>query len=142
MVQNTRLLDAKSMIVDQLTFVEIASESDRRPKTVQIGDALHTLKGMIGGRFPLSCLLMHQISREGAKSANKVGHLEMYHVADSAEIERSADFLLGLYRSPDEKVVGEAKLQLMAARRTDIRAWQMRFRPEVGVIDAMRPITL
>lgn len=141
MVQNARLLDAQSMIVDQLTFVEMG-EDDRRSKTQQIGDALHKLKAMIGGRFPLSCLLIHQVSRDGAKYADKAGYLQSWHVADSAEVERTADFLLGLYRSPDEKVVGEAKLQLMAARRTDTRAWQMKFRPYIGVVDAIRPITL
>lgn len=142
MVQKAQLRGADAIIVDQLSFVELAGEGDRRPQHQQIGDALHMLKAMLGGRFPMACLLIHQINRDGAKAAEKVGYLEMYHLASSAETERTADFVCGLYRSQAERQVGEAKFQILAARRTDRQNWLLKFQPEIGRIAAVRPITL
>lgn len=133
MVTTAWMLGADTIIVDQLTFVEIAAPSDRRTQTQQIGQALHDLKVLIStGRRPMPCLLVHQINREGAAAADKTGKLEARHLANSAEVERTADFVFGLYQSPDQRVLGEATFSMLAARRTDLFDWSVRWQPSSG----------
>ena len=111
MVREAELLGADDLLIDQLTFVELGQGiGDHRARNEKIGEGLHILKNMIStGRHQMSCLLTHQINREGVKAADKVGHLEMYHLAEGAECERTADFVLGQYGSRDERAVGQAK---------------------------------
>lgn len=131
MVGEARIHRCQSLLVDQLTFVELPDP--RKSKTERIGDALHHLKALISsGREPLSCLLAHQINREGVKAADKVGHLEMYHLADSSEVERTADWVFGLYAGRDDKAVRRAKFQVLAARRAELRNWEMRWDVDLG----------
>lgn len=134
LVQSAQLHGAQSLFIDQLTFVEFPSDS-RRPKTERIGDALHTLKALISTsaeRIP--CVLAHQVSREGMKMAERVGYLEMWHMADSAEVERSADWVFGLYRSQAERLVGMAKFQTLAARRVDPVSYQLSWMVDTGAV--------
>src|SRR5690606_32069603 len=78
-----------AVIIDQLTFVEPNPGTERLSRTEQVGRILHMFKALISGRMP--GLLAHQINREGQKAAEKLGRLEMYHLAESAEVERTAD---------------------------------------------------
>src|SRR5690606_40673143 len=87
-------------------------------------------------------LLAHQINREGVKAADKTGYLEMYMLAESSEVERTADWVFGLYRSHDERIAELAKLQVLAARREDITSWLMRYDPASGLIETHREIAL
>lgn len=121
-----------SMLIDQLTFIELGGDG-RRPKHERIGDALHRLKGIITtARKPLSCILAHQINREGVKAADKVGYLEMYHLAESAEVERTADWVFGLYATRSDKEAGLLRWQTLASRREDIKNWEMTWQVAVG----------
>ena len=122
---------ADTLLIDQLTFLELPDP--RKPKTERIGEALHTLKSLISsGRRPMSCLMAHQINREGVKMADRVGHLEMFHLADSAEIERTADWVFGMYASRDDKIAGMAKMQILASRRAPTEQWLINWHPYVG----------
>jgi hypothetical protein len=76
--------------------------------------------------------LAHQINREGVKAADKVGHLEMYHLADSSEVERTADWVFGLYASRADKASKRAKFQVLAARRASNKQWNMRWDVDLG----------
>ena len=53
----------------------------------------------------------------------------MWHLAESAEIERTADWVFGIYQSEDERQVGRAKFQTLASRRQDLShfllAWEL-----------------
>lgn len=138
MVQTGRLHGMDTLLIDQLTFMELPDP--RKPKTERIGDALHTLKGMIStGRERVPCVLAHQVSRDGVKMAEKVGYLEMYHMADSAEVERTADWVFGLYRSVAERLTAQAKFQTLAARRADPQSWHLTWDVDLGVLAASRP---
>lgn len=135
MIGEARVHEVDTVLIDQLTFVELPDP--RKAKTERIGDALHKLKAQISqGHDPLSCLVAHQVNREGVKSADKVGHLEMYHLADSAEIERTADFVFGVYANRDDKQVNRAKFQILAARRAELRNWHMNWNVNLGVYRA------
>lgn len=144
MVREAELRGADCLLIDQLTHVEVGQGlNDRRPRTEKIGEALHLLKGMISlGRRPMPCFLTTQIKREGMNAAAKRGYLELDDFAESAEIERTADFAFGFYASRDEVAVRQAKLQMLGSRRTSIRSWQMNWRPEVGGIKIRHEIEI
>lgn len=135
MIGEARVHEVDSVLIDQLTFVEMPDP--RKAKTERIGDALHRLKAQISdGHNPLSCLVAHQINREGVKAADKVGHLEMYHLADSAEIERTADWVFGVYAGRDDKRTRRAKFQILAARRAELKNWNMTWNVDLGTYRA------
>jgi hypothetical protein len=124
MVAEARILEADSVIVDQLTFVEMPDP--RKSRTERIGDALHRLKGIIStGRKPLPLMLMHQVNREGVKLADKTGWLEMHHMAESAEVERTADWVFGMYASDDDRTALRLRWQTLASRRAPTKNWEL-----------------
>ncbi len=116
MVAEAKAREADSVIIDQLTFVEFPES--RAPRHEKIGQGLHRLKKLLGsGRRQMSCLLAHQINREGVRAADKQGYPEMHHLAESAEVERTADWVFALYSSRDDREARLAKLFTLAARR-------------------------
>jgi hypothetical protein len=141
MVHDAIARGAEHLLIDQLTFVELPDP--RKPKHERIGDALHMLHTMLSsGRNPLDCLLAHQINREGVKAAAKVGHLEMHHLADGAEVERTSDWVFGLYRSQEEMLTDRAKFQTLAARRDAPRHFQMIWNIDASFVNVTQPIEL
>lgn len=124
MVRQAQVLGADSILIDQLTHVELASPD--KPKPERIGDALHTLKALIStGRDRIPCVLAHQINREGVQASRKAGYLEMYHLAESSEVERTADWVFGLYASRDDQNAERLKFQTLASRRAPIKHWNL-----------------
>jgi len=124
MVRQAQVLEADSLLVDQLTHVELPEP--RKPKHERIGDALHHLKALIStGRDRIQCVLAHQINREGVQAARKVGHLEMYHLAEASECERTADWVFGMYASRDDQNAERLKFQTLASRRAPIKHWNI-----------------
>lgn len=133
MVREAQLRGADSLLIDQLTFVEVIDTRRTRPE--QIREVTHTLKTMIStGRDRLSCLLAHQINREGIKIARKVGYHEMEHLAEGSEVERTADWVFSLYQSREMRQVNWALLQILAARRADIRNWSLNWEVANGLV--------
>jgi DnaB helicase-like protein len=124
MVRDAVLREADSLIIDQLTFVE--HDQAIRQKDQQIAKSLHRLKGLIStGSRRMPCLLIHQINREGQKAAEKAGHLEMYHLAEAADVERTSDWVLGMFATADDFAISEVKMQTLASRRAAVRHWRM-----------------
>jgi replicative DNA helicase len=141
MVREAQVREADSVLIDQLTHCELPDP--RKPKTERIGDALHLLKGIISqGRDAIPCLLAHQINREGVKMARKVGYHEMEHLADSAEIERTADAVYGMYASPDEVDAYLLRFQTLAARRFPLKHWELTWQIPQGLIAVHSEINL
>ena len=121
-----------SVFIDQLTFVESSPPVEKKPRHEQIGYSLHTLKALISGGMP--AMLAHQINREGIKAAQKVGHLEMYHMAEAAEVERTADWVFGLWQDRALRDVNRLRIQTLAARREDLVNWELVWRPWNGMM--------
>lgn len=141
LVRQAQMLGAQSLGIDQLTFVEPDDERLARP--LQIRQMTHDLKSMISsGRDQMSCLLMHQINREGVKAAEKIGRLEMYHLAEGSEAERTADWVFGLYQSDEQFQVSLAQFQILAARREVKKSWSLAWQPNVGIISSLGEIDL
>lgn len=119
MVRKAFTEDAVSLVVDQLSFVEETTKGGKgRNRWAAFGDMMHELHDEIAeGKEKLSALVLHQINREGIKEAAKNGRFYMEHLAEAAEIERTADFVFAVYRSDDHKVQGLAAWQQLKARR-------------------------
>lgn len=141
MVRQARALRTESLIIDQLTFMEASHRSIRGPE--KITDIMHDLKDQIGGNLGLPCMLLHQINREGMREAKKNGWLEMYMLAEGSEVERTADWVFGLYASADERRAQMIKWQTLATRRGgENKNWRIgAWRPYVNQIDALEEIT-
>jgi len=137
--RHARSLGTQSLLIDQLTHMEASHRSLRGPD--RITDIMHDLKDAIGGRSPMSCLLAHQINREGLRAAAKDGLLEMWMLAEGSEVERTADWVFSLYASEDEKRAQMIKWQTLATRRGSRNAsWRMAWRPwlnQIAVLEEM-----
>lgn len=116
---------SESVLVDQLTHVE-HPDPGRKPRHEIFNENVHEFKYLIStGQEKIPLVLAHQINREGVKAAEKIGHLEMHHLAESAGIERAADWVLGLYQSQMDREARMTLLQIMASRREDTQAWSL-----------------
>lgn len=140
MTRHARTLRTESLFIDQLTFVEPSHRSLRGPEAIK--DIMHDLKLAIStGHNPIPTALAHQINREGMREAKKNGWLEMYMLAEGSEVERTADWVFGLYASPDERKAQMIKWQTLATRRgSSNKNWRMAWRPWVDQVEALGEI--
>lgn len=140
MTRHARSLRTQSLLIDQLTFMEASHRSLRGPE--KISDIMHDLKTSISdGNNPVPTALAHQINREGMREAKKNGWLEMYMLAEGSEVERTADWVFGLYASPDESRAQMLKWQTLATRRgSSNKNWRMAWRPWVGQVESLGEI--
>lgn len=116
-VAQARAYQADSLIVDQLTFMEAAEVGRNDARHGVLRTITHDLHVLIGTGDPLPCVLAHQVNREGVKYAEKTGRMEMYHMAEGAEVERTVDWLFALYASHDQRATGRLSFQTLKARR-------------------------
>jgi hypothetical protein len=120
------------MFIDQLTFVE-HPDPGRKPRNEIVGDEMHELKALIStGNDPIACLVAHQINRVGVEAARKTGFMLMEYMAESAAVERTADWVFSLHQNASEKISQDATLQILAARREELKAWSIKWRPTIG----------
>lgn len=134
MVRHAQMLNAESLFIDQLTFVE-HPDPGRKARSEIIRDLMHELKVLVStGSQPIATMMAHQINREGMNSARKTGYLLMDHMAEGSEVERTADWVFGLYQSQDDRIAGEALFQVLAARREDTVAWKLVWQPSGGMV--------
>lgn len=140
MLRMARMRDTDSLIIDQLTFMEHPSEGKKKRDEV-IREKMHDLKnGLTVGRTSMSCLLAHQINREGVKLASKHGWLSMEYMADGSEVERTVDLAFGLYQSSTERSAQMMKFQMLAARRLAPKNWYLSWRLGQGRIKVLREL--
>jgi replicative DNA helicase len=137
--RHARSIGTQSLLIDQLTFMEASHRSLRGPD--KITDIMHDLKDAIGGRTPMSCLLAHQINREGMREAKKNGLLEMWMLAEGSEVERTCDWAFGLYASDDERRAQMIKWQTLATRRgSSLYNARLAWRPWINQVTVLDEI--
>ena len=135
MVRKSIVLGGQSLIIDQLSHITPPKDARRSDRREKVGAIMEDLQASLTDTVdPLSCLLLHQVNREGNKAVKTSGKYEVDHMADAAEVERTVDFLFTLYQSQDDKAIGEAVLQLLKGRRVPKRAWRLAWRVGVGDI--------
>jgi hypothetical protein len=141
-VREAQILGADALLIDQLTSLEHPDPA-RRQRNEIVGDIMYDLQESISStkeRVPV--LLAHQISREGVKAASKDTRLQMYHLAESAGVERAVDWAFGLFQSESDRTSGSATFQTLAARREDIKNWKVSWRVDDNYLRVQREVLL
>jgi replicative DNA helicase len=131
MVSEALIRGVDSLLIDQLTFVDPIDARAARP--LQIREIMHATKTLIStGPRKIPCVVAHQLTRDGIKTARKVGHLEMDDLAEGSEAERTADWVFSMWQSEDARQVGQFLFQILAARRRGTRAWTVNWDVDTG----------
>jgi replicative DNA helicase len=133
-VRHAQMQGADSLIIDQLSFMRPEASSKMRERHSQVAEMMHKLKELVSGDIKMPVVLMAQINREGISAARKEGRFYKDHLADSAEVERTSDFLWAIYQDSEMALVDWAEWQSLKARRTSERHFRTIWRPQVGDI--------
>lgn len=140
-VQAARAYETESLIIDQLTHIEAVDPMAREQRNQQVATIVRTLGNLINsGRDPLPCLLMHQVNREGVKAAAASGRIEMGHMAESSEIERSSSVVMALYQSDEHRAVQRMQLQMLKQRRVKPKTWDLQWAPWMGQVSVINEV--
>lgn len=139
-VRQTQLLGSRRLFIDQLTFVD-HPDPGRKNRNEIIRDQMHDLKTLVAtGNEPIAAMMAHQINRVGVEAARTRGYHVMEHMAESSEVERTADWVFSVYQKMDGLVGGEAIFQILAARREELNAWEITWQPSAGVFGVTRSV--
>jgi replicative DNA helicase len=144
MVRKARLLGADSLVVDQLSHVEPMPGGWKGAKRNEVvAGIVRGFTQEIKGEYDaLPCVVLHQISREGKKEADKTGVNESTGMAESSEVERSATYVHTVHQTPSAKIINRAEWQTPKARRGQTgKRWELNFRLERGDIRVAREVT-
>lgn len=142
LMRHARSHQAQSVLIDQLTFISPSHRSLRGPDAIK--DIMHDLKDEASySSHSVPVLLAHQINREGVKQARDNGRLEMWMLAEGSEVERSSDWIFGLYASDDERMAQMIKWQTLAGRRaSELKSWRLAWRPWIGQVDTLAELEM
>lgn len=129
LAREARMRGSQILLVDQLTHVE-HPDPGRKPRHELFNENIHKFSDLAKtGRDFLSIVVAHQINRAGIEAARKLDYLSMDHMAESAGVERAADWVFGLHQNVDERMARVARFQILAGRREDIAAWRIAWNP-------------
>lgn len=142
LIQAARAYDTQSLIIDQLTHVEAVDSNSRDKRNEEVAKIVRTLGNLINtGRQKMPCLLLHQVNREGVKHASQTGRVQMGHMAESAEIERTSSVVGVLYQSEDHRALNRMQFQMVKQRRVEPRHWDLSWRPWQGLIHVQNEVS-
>jgi hypothetical protein len=141
MIQRAFSMEAESIIIDQLSFVEKPPGSRARERKDVFAENINEVFTLISeGREKIPALVLHQIKREGAKEARKTGRYVMDDMAESSEVERVASFVFSAIQSKEDFQAQEAVFQMLKSRRTSVKNWRMTWRLDVGDIRVLEEL--
>lgn len=142
LIHRARVYGAESVIIDQTSHVEAVQGSRSFKRNETVAEIIREFKALISeGREKLPLLLLAQIKREGQANARKSGRYVMDDLAESSEIERSADFVFSVIRQITETNEDGALWQTLKARRVPSKDWEMTWRLGVGDLRVLREVT-
>lgn len=141
LIHRARVYGAESVIVDQVSHVEPPEGSRSYKRNETVAEIIREFKALISeGREKLPLLLLAQIKREGQANARKTGRYVMDDLAESSEIERTADFVFSVIRQITETNEDGALWQTLKARRVPPKDWEMTWRLGVGDLRVLREV--
>lgn len=122
MCSRARELGADYLIIDQLSWIDSVKEyrgdSAQRQKTADlIFDLRDEISRTSVGKIP--CLLAVQHNREAARAGGRGSGArgQLHNLAHSSMIEQTADLVLGLYQSDEQRIMNRMGIDIMGARR-------------------------
>lgn len=127
MVNRARQLGADYLLIDQLSFMDSEYEyRGDRGLTAKHGELIYTLKDEISrdsaGAIP--CLMAVQFNRD-SQSGTQGGRGELKNFAHSSMIEQTVDLALGLWRTSEMRANHAMMVDIMGARRCDLKNWAL-----------------
>lgn len=135
MIRRAFSLDAESVIIDQLSFVERMPGSHARERHQVFAENISEISALVSeGREKLPALVLNQINRAGAREARKTGRYEMDALAESGKIEQDASFVFTVLQREEDVENQEALWQTLKFRRGQRKNWRMSWRLDVGDI--------
>jgi replicative DNA helicase len=141
LIHRARVCGAESVIIDQVSHVEAVQGSRSYKRNETVAEVIREFKSLISeGREKLPLLLLAQIKREGQANARKTGRYVMDDLAESSEIERTADFVFSVIRQITETNEDGALWQTLKARRVQPKDWEMTWRLGVGDLRVQREV--
>lgn len=135
LVRRAYALGAESIIVDQLSHVEPMPGYRPRERRDIVTDQLQGFYDLINGQEPIPALIIAQTKREGWKRAVKEGRYELDAGAESAELERTPNFVFSALRTD----LG-TRWQTLKARRVKPKDWMLAWRLGYGDIRVLHEI--
>lgn len=129
-MSQARSLEADTVIIDQLSHIRPVHSGHRDQRNQQVREIVQLIKEQASvGSHPMSVMLLAQIKREGVESAQRRGHHLPEDMAESSEIEKSADILATIYRSSEMEVSNTLLLETQAFRRGAPKSWLLDWFP-------------
>lgn len=123
LVNRARQLGANYLIVDQLSFIDAEKDYYRGDKAItsKHTDIIFSLKDEISRQSSgaLPCMLAVQLNR----ASQNQSRIELQNFANTSAIEQTVDLALGLSRTREERNNNVMRLDILGARRSDIKAW-------------------
>lgn len=115
-----RELGADYVIIDQLSWMEPSKNlrSEQEIAKDIVPELVSNASDNEDDLMPV--LLAAQLNRESKKSKDKIG---MHNFAVSSVIEQTADLLLGMSRTDENKTMNDMQLDILGGRRVDSKSW-------------------
>ena len=133
MMRQAQVVDADAVIIDQLSHIYYGKSGRNQPRNEVVRDIVQELKVQAStGLVAMPVLLVVQINRTGKTTADKRGWYELPDLAESSEVEKSADAVFTMYQSNDMRKTHRALIQVLKGRRFDIKWWDVEWRPGFG----------
>lgn len=135
-VNRARHLGCDYLIVDQLSFME--SNTNHRDLKYKHAEIISNLKREVARESAgmLPCLLAVQLNR-----ASQTEGIALQSFANAAEIEQTVDLALGLSRTREERANKVMRLDVLGARRSDLRSWLLHWElSQRSVIEILQEI--
>ena len=135
MIRKAFAQECESIILDQLSFVEKVPGSRARERREIFAENIQEIKSLISeGQETMPALVLAQIKREGQVNARKIGRYVVDDLAESSEIDRTADFVFSAFQSETDVQSQLALFQILKARRRPTKDWKVSWRMETGDI--------
>jgi replicative DNA helicase len=132
MIRQAMILDCDSIIMDQLSHIEHSSPRNKQRNEI-VRDIMQDLHlGASTGPVDVPIVCFAQISRKGKADADKRGYHLLDDFAESSEVEKSASIACTIYQNIEDRIVHEALFQIVAARRVDLKSWDINWVPSMG----------
>lgn len=112
---------ADFLVIDQLSFLESATQNNYRDGHIRVGDIVNDLKLEISqdDTHAMPTLMAVQINREGSK-ADK---LKLQHLALTSSLEQIADAVYGLSQSEEMRANRSMQMEQLGFRRGASKSW-------------------
>ena len=128
-VTRCRQLGADYLLIDQLSHMDGDQDyRGDRALTAKHGDLISDLKDSIAQKSAgaIPCVLAVQLNRETMRTSGQQtggGRGGLHNFAHSSMIEQTVDLALGLWRSKEARANNSMMIDIMGARRCDLKSW-------------------